>query len=142
MYYSKMTGGFYNEAIHRDSIPADAVQITDDLYESLLAAQSLGQQIGADDDGYPVVVPITPEMHEAERSMDARARRDACIASAMWIVERHRGQEQLGLKTSITAEQYTALLTYQQSLRDWPAQPGWPDIDLPTEPNWLLSLKK
>ncbi|MGK4474153.1 hypothetical protein [Aeromonas molluscorum] len=85
---------------------------------------------------------ITPTMHAVERAVNARTQRDTCIASAMWIVERHRGQVQLGGKTSITPEQYTELLTYQQALRDWPTRVGWPEISMPPEPDWLTDLKK
>ncbi len=85
---------------------------------------------------------ITPAMRVAERAVTARAQRDTCITSTMWMVERHRGEEQLGLDTSITAEQFIALLHYQQTLRTWPEQPGWPDIDMPQEPEWLADLKK
>lgn len=85
---------------------------------------------------------ITPEMRTEERARAARARRDELIASTMWIAERHRGQVQLELETSITAEQYTDLLTHHQVLRDWPIQQGWPDIDMPPAPDWLAEIQK
>ena len=40
--------------------------------------------------------------------------------------ERHSDELALGKEASLTPEQYTALLTYIQALRDIPAQPGAP----------------
>lgn len=56
MLYSKSTGGFYDRAIHGDSIPEDAVEITDAEHASLLDAQSQGKIIQGDKDGKPVAV--------------------------------------------------------------------------------------
>ena len=40
--------------------------------------------------------------------------------------ERHSDELELGTESTLTPEQYTALLTYIQALRDIPAQPGAP----------------
>ena len=55
-----------------------------------------------------------------------RNQRDARINSILWMRERHADELALGKETSLTPEQYTALLTYIQALRDLPAQPGAP----------------
>lgn len=55
MFYSKSTGGFYAAEIHGDSIPADAVEITDEQYAHLLDGQSSGKRIVADSTGGPVL---------------------------------------------------------------------------------------
>lgn len=52
-YYSKSTGGFYDKDIHGENIPSDAVEISDDEWESLLEGQSSGKEIGADANGNP-----------------------------------------------------------------------------------------
>lgn len=54
-YYSKTIGGFLSSEIH-DTIPSDAVELTDDEYWALLDAQSGGKQIVADADGRPVLI--------------------------------------------------------------------------------------
>jgi hypothetical protein len=51
-YYSKETGGFYHSSLH-ETLPKDAVQITDEDYSSLMAAQSEGKVIVADKKGKP-----------------------------------------------------------------------------------------
>ena len=64
MKYAKSTNGFYDEAIHGDNIPADAVEITIEEHAALLEGQSQGKLIQADANGRPVLVdppPPTPE---------------------------------------------------------------------------------
>jgi len=56
-FYSPSTGGFYASEIHGKAVPADAVEISDKLYEGLFAAQAQGQVIVADADGKPVARP-------------------------------------------------------------------------------------
>ena len=56
MFYAKSTGGFYDEAIHGENIPKDAVEITNEEHTSLLNAQSSGKIITAGNDGKPVAV--------------------------------------------------------------------------------------
>ena len=55
-----------------------------------------------------------------------RVERDTRISAVLWMRERHADELELGKETSLTPEQYTALLTYIQALRDIPAQPGAP----------------
>lgn len=55
-----------------------------------------------------------------------RSERDTRISAVLWMRERHSDELELGTETSLTPEQYTALLTYVQELRDLPAQPGAP----------------
>ncbi len=55
-----------------------------------------------------------------------RNQRDAHINSVLWMRERHTDELELGTEPTLTPEQYTALLTYIQALRDLPAQPGAP----------------
>jgi len=61
MLYAKSTGGFYINSIHGDTIPSDAVEITDELYSTLLTGQAEGKQIFTDTEGHPfLVVPPGP----------------------------------------------------------------------------------
>jgi hypothetical protein len=50
--YSKTTKGFYDSEIHK-IMPEDAVTITDEQYQSLLAQQSQGMAIIPDSSGMP-----------------------------------------------------------------------------------------
>ena len=134
-YYSPKTGGLYCSYAHKD-IPDDADEIPSALYSELINAAALGYVVSSDKPWRAVPVAITDEM----RADEARRRRDDAIKSVMWVAERHRDQTQLQIDTSISEEQFVDLLEYIQVLRDWPAQPGWPDIDLPLPPDWLAEL--
>lgn len=65
--------------------------------------------------------PTIEELFDKLRSV-----RDGCISAILWMRERHADELELGKETTLTPEQYTALLTYIQTLRDLPAQPGAP----------------
>lgn len=68
MFYSKTTNGFYRLDIHGESIPADAVEITDDNHAALLVGQSAGLTIAADDTGRPALVAPPPPGAEQIRA--------------------------------------------------------------------------
>lgn len=55
-----------------------------------------------------------------------RSERDVRLSAVLWMRERHADELELGKETSLTPEQYTALLVHIQALRDLPAQPGAP----------------
>ena len=82
----------------------------------------------------------TPPQPTIEELFDRlRSFRNARIADALWMRERHADELEIGKETSLTPDQYITLLTYIQALRDIPAQPGapWPggDIPWPIKPN-------
>ena len=82
----------------------------------------------------------TPTPPTIEELFDRlRSFRNARIADALWMRERHADELEIGKETSLTPDQYITLLTYIQALRDIPAQPGapWPggDIPWPIKPN-------
>jgi hypothetical protein len=52
--YSPSTGGFYKPEIHGKNIPPDAVDISDEVHQSLMEQQSEGKVIEPDSEGNPV----------------------------------------------------------------------------------------
>jgi hypothetical protein len=72
MYFSKLTSGFYSDAVHKQ-MPADIVAITEAKYQALMAAQSSGQMIQADANGNPVAVAFAPTAAQAQASLVAQA---------------------------------------------------------------------
>lgn len=72
MFYSKSAGGFFDEAVHGDDIPSDAVEISVEEYGALLAGQSLGKRIIADVTGRPMLAdppaPTTGEIWDRIKS--------------------------------------------------------------------------
>lgn len=90
MYYSASTGGFYDAAIHGDSVPEDVVEITEEEHATLLAGQSAGMVISSGGDGYPILAePPAPTADQVQAQVNAEAY--AYLASTDWYVI--RGQE-------------------------------------------------
>lgn len=73
---------------------------------------------------------------------EARLWRDTEISDSQWLVERHRDQTDAGTTTTLTSDQYSALLVYRQSLRDWPTVADFPaDSTKPAAPDWLAAAE-
>ena len=66
--------------------------------------------------------PISPDI-----SIEIRLKRDQLLSDTQWLVQRHRDQIEVAEPTTLTSDQYKALLTYRQALRDVPTQTGFPD---------------
>lgn len=86
MYYSKTTGGFYARELHT-SIPTDAVEITKAEWRELLAGQSRGQRIVADQMGRPVLANA-PETVVGPDDVKAEANRRISAVMPDWVVAR------------------------------------------------------
>ena len=73
-------------------------------------------------------ITFTPPEPPSDNELFSRLRseRDTRISAVLWMRERHADELALGKEASLTPEQYAALLTYIQALRDLPAQPGAP----------------
>lgn len=54
--YSKLTGATYLEGIHGDQIPADAVLITEDRYDAVIANPAPGKVRSHDANGLPILI--------------------------------------------------------------------------------------
>lgn len=68
MLFSKSSNGFYDQKIHGDNIPLDAIEITDEQHKHLLEGQLNGNQITSDENGHPVLIPlIVPEPTYAQK---------------------------------------------------------------------------
>ena len=59
IFYSKTTGGFYDNQIH-NVLPEDAVEITAEYHATLLAGQAQGKTIMPGKDGKPVLASLAP----------------------------------------------------------------------------------
>ena len=125
MFYSKSKCGFYSREIHGGNIPDDAVEVTRDGHAALLAGQSAGQRIEADEHGRPVLRDA-PALDNDALADAARTRRDALITVTDYL---------LMPDYPISAEQLAEVRTYRQALRDVPLQAGFPQtIDWPALP--------
>ena len=106
MFYAKSTNGFYDEAIHGNNIPADAVEITTEEHAALLEGQSQGKIISADKNGKPVLKdPPPPTAEELQAQANAEAR--AYLASTDWYVVR-KAETGTEIPADILAKRQTA----------------------------------
>lgn len=89
MFYSAQTGGFYDRAIHGYNIPPDAVEITANEYADLLAAQSTGKVIQADQNGKPVAVdppkPTADDIWQRIKAERDRRKAGGVKVGAKWF---------------------------------------------------------
>lgn len=136
LYYARTTGGFYDDEVHQ-SIPADAVKITQDERAALLVGEAEGRKISSNKKGQPVLVDREPPSDEILIAQ-ARQWRDTEINSLNWLRERHRDEVDAGRTTTLTSVQFGELIDYIQQLRDWPAAIGFPNKDSrPVAPSWI-----
>lgn len=68
IYFSKSTGGFYDDDIHT-SIPADAVEVDPDDHQALIEAQAQGKSIEADANGKPFAADPPPPSQSQQIAM-------------------------------------------------------------------------
>ncbi|WP_215807251.1 phage tail assembly chaperone [Aeromonas jandaei] len=112
---------------------------------SVFAYESESDMRELSPDGCVIMSPEEVAHHLDLNSVDglhhqssvARFQRSALISNTDWLVNRHRDELDIGSSTTITASQYSELQEYRRSLRDWPEAKGWPNLDMPTPPNWL-----
>lgn len=78
-----------------------------------------------------VPAPTTEEL-----AAQKRAERDNLINSILWRVERYNQQKQLEIETTDSESEYIAILQYIQYLRDVPAQPDFPSVELLSFEDW------
>jgi hypothetical protein len=79
IYYSKSTGGFYNDQIN-SGLPADAVEVSGDQHASLLAGQGGGKVIQAGSTGNPVLIDVT--VSDAQRWGNYQALVEAALIAS------------------------------------------------------------
>ncbi|ROO02271.1 hypothetical protein BK674_05385 [Pseudomonas moraviensis] len=137
IFYAASTGGFYDDAVHV-AMPDDALEITAELRSELLAGEAQALVIDADENGRPVLK--TPELDVQSQANRERIWRDGEIERIKWLRERHRDEVEMASATTLSGEQYEALLNYLKSLRDWPQSESFPDEQArPDRPAWIAS---
>lgn len=110
--------------------PAQHAELFAELYRT-------GRPLGADAQGYPVLLDVPPLSNE-QRAVIEREWRDHYLASTDALVARHRDEVEAGLATSLTAEQYMTLQRWRLELRGWPDAPEFPESQRrPVIPTWL-----
>lgn len=138
IFFSPTTCGAYRLDVHGGNMPADVVEVSESVWQSLLDELSISpKKMSSRPDGQPVLIDPPPLDAEAQAETE-RAWRDAQLALTDPLVSRHRDEIEEGGATSITADQYTALQAYRRQLRDWPQGAEFPLAGhRPIAPIWL-----
>lgn len=139
VYFSPSTCGAYVPEIHGENMPADVVEVSESVWQSLLNELSTSpKKMSSRPDGQPVLID-PPPLDADELAAVERAWRDAQLALTDPLVSRHRDEVEEGGATSLTLEQYAQLQAYRRKLRDWPQGSQFPLSEhRPIAPPWLI----
>ncbi|MFV2948584.1 phage tail assembly chaperone [Pseudomonas japonica] len=137
MMYSASTELFYDSRIHKE-VPEDVMEVTQAEFQLLSTERNAGKRIVLDSGKLTLadreVIPLTQE----EINASERVWRDTMLEDAQWLRDRHRDQVEIGKATTLTPEQFSELLVYLQTLRDWPQSESFPEVEhRPTAPSWM-----
>ncbi|HHX7277447.1 TPA: tail fiber assembly protein [Yersinia enterocolitica] len=139
-YFSATTLSFYPAELldayaDAGTLPADLVEIDDDIYAQFSDKQPTGKKRGANKKGMPewVVIPA-PVITDDDIAATARRYRDAFITAtdALTIIDYSIDDKPL------TDAQRSELIAVRATYRAWPTSANWPLIELPALPQWLL----
>lgn len=112
IYYSKGSNGFYNNEIGTVPVPDDAVEISQSIYDSLLAGQSAGKVISPDKDGNPVLIDPLPPTQDELVAM-ANNKKAGLIAAATVAIGPLQDAADLGIATDEETSELKAWKTYR-----------------------------
>ena len=130
-YFSKSELGFYCDEVN-EAIPTDAVEISEDVYLSLLEGQSKGKFISADSAGTPVLTD-PPEPTQVELVAQAEDKRTALIEEANASIIPLQDAADLDIATDEEMESLRAWKRYRVLLNRVDTSKV-PDIEWPDKP--------
>lgn len=81
IFFSKTAHGFFDSEIHT-TIPDDVVEISAAYHKELIEGQSSEKTIGANENGYPVLVDVVPAARTAQENKEDAMRR---LAATDWV---------------------------------------------------------
>ncbi|KII38406.1 hypothetical protein RY26_02665 [Pseudomonas fluorescens] len=132
--------GAYRPEIHGGDMPADVVEVSESVWQSLLNELSTSpKMMSSRPNGQPVLID-PPALDADALTAVERAWRDGQLALTDPLVSRHRDEIEEGSETSLTADQYSGLQNYRRLLRDWPQGEHFPlGEHRPVAPSWLIA---
>lgn len=130
-YFSKSELGFYCDEVN-EAIPTDAVEISEDVYLSLLEGQSKGKFISADSAGTPVLTD-PPEPTQVELVAQAEDKRTALMEEANASITPLQDAADLDIATDEEMESLRAWKRYRVLLNRFDTSKV-PDIEWPDKP--------
>nr|WP_233622258.1 phage tail assembly chaperone [Burkholderia multivorans] len=136
---ARVITAFYDSVDSPPPSGAKVVRISEEVWTTLLAAQSRGKRLVVDESGNAVAGDPLP-LTRAQVADLKRAQRDAALKATDWLVSRHQDEKLIGDGTTLTASQFEALVKYRQALRDIANADRWPDVALPAAPDFLTPI--
>lgn len=139
-YYSALTNAFYPETLlesykEAGTLPDDIQALSEDVFREFTATPPEGKRRVAGEEGLPVWDAIPPVVFtEDEVKSRARRLRDSFITATDTMLVADYSINDIAL----TEAERTELLSVRQDFKKWPNQEGWPAIELPKIPQWLL----
>ncbi|HHA1470859.1 TPA: tail fiber assembly protein [Enterobacter kobei] len=139
-WFSPANNAFYPVALKESyvsagSLPNDLIEVEDTIFNEFSATPPDGKMRGIGDSDLPIWVDI-PAVEESPEQIKARARvlRDEFIVST----DRMLVSDFTINNIPLTAEQQAELLDVRQKFKLWPESEGWPNVELPAIPQWIL----
>lgn len=119
-YFAHLDGeklkGWYCDDVH-DTIPTPNIEVTEEVWRKAIQDNA---------NAYVGDTFVYKDFRTTEqKTSDKREYRDMLLKESDWT--------QFG-DSPLSDSKKTEWATYRQSLRDLPAQSGFPDIDMPTKP--------
>lgn len=139
-FYSPKENAFYPAALedaYRDAgtLPDDLVRIKNSIFTEFSACPPQGKTRAAGIDGLPCWVDVPQKaVTEDEIKAQARALRDKFIESTDKLLVQDYTIDDVPL----TEEQKAELVEVRLEFKRWPSVDGWPNINLPEIPRWIL----
>lgn len=129
IYYSPATSGLYPDGEKYNSLPPDAVEITEELYSELINGQSAGKNITPNGSGLPYLSdPVIDHVADAAVMLSGlRAAADSEIAPLQDAVD-------LGIATAAESAALTEWKKYRVLLMRIDTSKA-PDIEWPATPS-------
>lgn len=138
-WFSPSTIAFYPDSLKESyqaagSFPDDVIEVSEDIFAEFSGKPPEGKQRGVDK-GQPCWIDIpAPVITLDQQKARARSYRDAFISSTdrLLVADYSIGDNQ------ITENQLAELTNVRESFKKWPLVEGWPFVELPDIPQWLL----
>lgn len=131
--FSAKENAFYDSEINAGGIPADAIEITDELWMAMINGR-VGKILSSDENGMPTVIdPPPPTLEQLITAADAQKQRLLVQANEYMNSKQWPGKAAIGrLKTDELA-QYNLWLDYLDALEAIDTSTA-PDIEWPVSP--------
>ncbi|SKA20490.1 tail fiber assembly protein [Pantoea eucalypti] len=131
-FYSPSTNGFYSEEMNGDTIPEDAIEITDEEWGALLDGQSKGKLISSDKKGRPVLKDY-PAPTAEQLAVMAASEKAKLLALATIAIDPLQDAADLEIATDKEAASLKAWKTYRVMVNRIDTSKA-PNIDWPKAP--------